>query len=78
MFENISEFYDESDMSEITVEDEVDCSEFVKNESKKNLISKNSIEFTCISENKSSKNLKEKSTSLSKSSNCSESGFRNH
>ena len=30
--ENTSEFDEESDMSEISLEDEVDCSEFVKSE----------------------------------------------
>ena len=44
--ENISDF-DESEMSEISVEDEVDCSSFVKNidEPKRNLIFEDSIEF---------------------------------
>ena len=40
-------------MSEIFVEDENDCSEFVKGEPKpkKNLISENSVEYARISEN---------------------------
>ncbi|XP_052626733.1 uncharacterized protein LOC111909749 [Lactuca sativa] len=60
---NVFEF-DESDMSEIFVEDEIDCSVFVQNteEPKKNLISENSIEFICIVENKGSKVLNEKAT----------------
>ncbi|XP_052627139.1 uncharacterized protein LOC128133664 [Lactuca sativa] len=38
----------DDDMSEISIEDEVECSEFFKSESKtnKNLISENSVEFT--------------------------------
>lgn len=60
--ENVSEFDDDSEMSEIFVEDEVDCSEFVKSEHEpmKTLISENSIEYVRIYEN-GSKTLKEKS-----------------
>ena len=52
--ENVSEF-DESEMSEIYVEDEIDCSGFVQNEfePKKKLIYKNSIEYIHVVENKS-------------------------
>ncbi|KAL7605619.1 hypothetical protein Lser_V15G17082 [Lactuca serriola] len=61
--ENVSEFDGGSDMSEISMENEVDCLEFVKSEPKpaKSLISKNSVEYFCISEN-GSKVLKEKAT----------------
>ncbi|XP_052621579.1 uncharacterized protein LOC128127195 [Lactuca sativa] len=53
----------ESDMSEIYVEDDVDCSEFVKNGPLpvKDLISENSVEFTRISQNQP-KTLKAKAT----------------
>ncbi|KAL7596937.1 hypothetical protein Lser_V15G31429 [Lactuca serriola] len=55
--ENISEF-DESKISEISVEDEVDCLEFVQNnpEPKKKLIYESSIEFVHVIENKGSSN----------------------
>ncbi|KAI3523775.1 hypothetical protein L1887_02171 [Cichorium endivia] len=61
--ENISEF-DESEMSEISVEDEIDCSVFTQDneEPKKKLILENSIEFVRIVENKGSHVLKEKAT----------------
>ncbi|XP_023742939.1 uncharacterized protein LOC111891079 [Lactuca sativa] len=61
--ENTFEFDDNSDMCEISVEDEVDCSEFVKSEPEptKVLISENSVEFARFSEVKS-KVLKEKAT----------------
>ena len=51
--ENVYEFDDDSDMSEISVEDEVDYSEFVKSELElaKNLISENSVEYVHISKN---------------------------
>ncbi|XP_052621094.1 uncharacterized protein LOC111908797 [Lactuca sativa] len=51
--DNKSKFDDDSDMSEISVEDEVDCSEFVKNEPcvAKVPISENSVEFARLSEN---------------------------
>ena len=53
--ENASELNEDDDMSEISVEDEVDCSEFVKSEPEnhKNLISENSVEFARLSQNKS-------------------------
>ncbi|XP_052619752.1 uncharacterized protein LOC128126067 [Lactuca sativa] len=61
--ESTSEFDEDSDMSKIYVEDEIDCSEFVKNEPErvKYLISGNSVEFVCISQNKR-KTLKAKAT----------------
>ncbi|KAI3515995.1 hypothetical protein L1887_14902 [Cichorium endivia] len=61
--ENISDF-DESEMSEISVEDEVDCSIFVneQTETKKNLISENSVAFARIVENKGSQVLNEQAT----------------
>ena len=45
--ENASELNEDDDMSEISVKDVVDCSEFVKSEPEnhKNLISENSVEF---------------------------------
>ncbi|KAI3723670.1 hypothetical protein L2E82_35425 [Cichorium intybus] len=60
---NVSEF-DESEMSEISVEDEIDCSVFTKEneEPKKRLISENSIEFVRIVENKGSNVLNEQAT----------------
>nr|KAJ0189254.1 hypothetical protein LSAT_V11C800435370 [Lactuca sativa] len=59
--ENTSEFDDESEMSEISVEDVVDCSEFMKskNENEKPLISENSVEFAQLAKDKEKK-LKEK------------------
>ena len=53
--ENASELNEDDDMSEIYVEDEVDCSEFVKSEpeNRKNLISENFVEFARLSQNKS-------------------------
>ncbi|XP_023745845.1 uncharacterized protein LOC111894012 [Lactuca sativa] len=59
--ENTSEFDKDSDISEISVEDEVDCLEFVKSETEptKGLISKNSVEFARMSQDKS-KVLKQK------------------
>ena len=59
--ENTSEFDEDDDMSEIYVEDEVECSEFVKTKPKptENLIFENSIEFARLSQNKS-KVMKEK------------------
>lgn len=61
--ENVSKF-DESNMSEISVEDEMDCSTFVQNEDvpKKELIFENSVEYVCIVENNGSDVLKPKST----------------
>ncbi|KAI3767848.1 hypothetical protein L2E82_18277 [Cichorium intybus] len=61
--ENISDF-DEIDMSEISVEDEIDYSEFVSNstETKKNLISENSVTFARIVECKGSHTLTEQAT----------------
>ena len=52
--ENTSEFDKDSDMSEISVEDEVDCSEFIKNEpvTAKVLISEDLVEFAWISKAK--------------------------
>ena len=60
--DNSSEFDAESEMSEISVEDVVDCSKFVKNEtqSEKPLISENSVEFARLSKEQKPK-LKEKS-----------------
>ena len=60
--ENVSEVDDDSEMSEIYVEDEVNCAEFVKSESKpkKNLISENSVEYIRVFKNKGSTILKEK------------------
>ncbi|KAI3740017.1 hypothetical protein L2E82_30433 [Cichorium intybus] len=59
----ISDF-DESEMSEISVEDEVDCSAFVNNssESKKNIVSENSVAFARIIENKGPQALNEQAT----------------
>nr|KAJ0193880.1 hypothetical protein LSAT_V11C800452020 [Lactuca sativa] len=59
--DNLSEFDAESEMSEILVEDVVDCSKFVKNETKndKPLISENSVEFARLSKKQKPK-LKEK------------------
>lgn len=57
--ENTSEFDEDSEMSEISVEDEVECSEFMKSENEKPLISKNSVEYAHLSRDKSKK-LKEK------------------
>ncbi|KAL7590353.1 hypothetical protein Lser_V15G35620 [Lactuca serriola] len=59
--DNSSEFDAESEMSEISVEDVVDCSKFVKNEtqSEKPLISENSVEFARLSKEQKPK-LKEK------------------
>ena len=59
--ENTSEFDEESEMSEISVEDVVDCSKFMKSETenKKPLISENSVEFARLSKDKQQK-LKEK------------------
>ena len=59
--ENTSEFDEDSDMSEISVEDEVDCSEFLQSEPKpeKDLISENYVEFDRMSKDKS-KVFKEK------------------
>ncbi|KAL7610003.1 hypothetical protein Lser_V15G12622 [Lactuca serriola] len=53
--ENASELNEDDDMSEISVEVEVDCFEFVKSEPEnhKNLISENSVEFARLSKNKS-------------------------
>ena len=53
--ENTSELNEDDDMSEISVEDLVDCSELAKNEPKshKNLISENSVEFARSSTDKS-------------------------
>ena len=50
--ENVSKYDDDSDMSEISVEDDVDCSEFSKSEPKpvKVLIPENSVVFARISE----------------------------
>ncbi|KAI3700157.1 hypothetical protein L2E82_44776 [Cichorium intybus] len=61
--ENISDF-DESKMSEISVEDEVDCSVFVnaQTETKRNLISENSVAFARIVENQGSQVLHEQAT----------------
>ncbi|KAI3515898.1 hypothetical protein L1887_14803 [Cichorium endivia] len=61
--ENISDF-DESEMSEISVEDEIDCSEFINNstDTKKNLISENSVAFARIVENKVPQALNEQAT----------------
>ncbi|KAI3510498.1 hypothetical protein L1887_17545 [Cichorium endivia] len=52
------------EMSKISVEDEVDCSAFVNNQSetKKNLISENSVAFARIVENKGSQALNEQTT----------------
>ena len=62
-YENISEF-DESEMSEISIEEEVDCLDFVQNniEAKKNWISENSIKYVFIVENKGSGVFNEKTT----------------
>lgn len=51
--ENVSKFH-ESGMSEISIEDEIDCFAFVQNEAKpkKNMICENSIDFIRIAENK--------------------------
>ena len=59
--ENTSEFDEESEMSEISVEDVVDCSEFMKSETEneKPLISENSVEFGRLAKHKEKK-LKEK------------------
>ncbi|XP_052627571.1 uncharacterized protein LOC128134144 [Lactuca sativa] len=59
--DNSSEFDAESEMSEISVEDVVDCSKFVKNETQsgKPLISENSVEFARLSKEQKLK-LKEK------------------
>ncbi|XP_052621843.1 uncharacterized protein LOC128127401 [Lactuca sativa] len=59
--DSTSKFDDESEMSEISVEDVIDCSEFLKSETKieKPLISENSVEYIHLSKNKSKK-LKEK------------------
>lgn len=53
--ETTSEFDEENEMSEISVEDEIDCSEFLKSESEttKSLASKNFVEFARISKDKS-------------------------
>ena len=53
--ENASELNEDDNMSEISVEDTVDCSEFVKSEPEnhKNLISENSVEFARLSQQKS-------------------------
>ncbi|KAI3510079.1 hypothetical protein L1887_25606 [Cichorium endivia] len=61
--ENIFEF-DESEMSEISVEDKIDCSAFVtkQTEPKKNIISENSVAFARIVENKGSQVLNEQAT----------------
>ena len=56
---NTSEFDEESEMSEISVENEVDCSEFLKSENEKPLIFENSVEYAGLSKDKSKK-LKEK------------------
>ena len=74
--ESTSEFDEDSDMSEISVHDEVDCSEFVKNEPQpaKALISENLVEFARISQNKP-KNFKRKSNSFSKGTNYAQSCF---
>lgn len=58
---NDSEF-DESVMSEISVEDEIDCYSFAEHvdEPKRNLIFEASIEFEQIVKNQGLKNLKEK------------------
>lgn len=52
--ENTFEFDEDSDMSEISVVDEVDCSKFIKNElfTAKVLISEDSVEFSQISKTK--------------------------
>nr|KAJ0203047.1 hypothetical protein LSAT_V11C500252350 [Lactuca sativa] len=59
--DNSSEFDAESEMSEISIEDEVDCSKFMKHETEneKPLISENSIEFARLSKEQKRK-LKEK------------------
>ena len=57
--ESTSEFDEESEMSEISVEDVVDCSEFLKSETEKPLISENSVEYARLSKDKSKK-LKQK------------------
>ncbi|KAL7609655.1 hypothetical protein Lser_V15G12997 [Lactuca serriola] len=59
--DNSSEFDAESEMSEILVEDEVDCSKFMKHETEneKPLISENSVEFARLSKEQKPK-LKEK------------------
>jgi len=56
--------HDESEMSEISVEDEIDCSVFTNEKEKKStkLISENSVEFVRILKNKDKKILKEKAT----------------
>ena len=58
--ENSSEFDEDTDMSEISVEDEVNCSEFLKSKNKpeKSLISENSVAFIRMSK-ENSKVLKE-------------------
>ena len=55
-------------MSDISVEDEIDCSNFVQNDDtpKKQLISENSVKCVRICENKGSKVLKEKATIFTK------------
>ncbi|XP_023760202.1 uncharacterized protein LOC111908619 [Lactuca sativa] len=71
--ENDSEF-DKSDMSEIYVEDEIDCLAFVQNEydPKKMLISENLIEYVRVVENKGSKKTQfSPKTNISKSVNTS-------
>nr|KAJ0219002.1 hypothetical protein LSAT_V11C300151690 [Lactuca sativa] len=59
--DNSSEFDAESEMSEISVEDEVDCSKFMKNETEdeKPIISENLVEFARLSKEQKQK-LKEK------------------
>ncbi|XP_052625810.1 uncharacterized protein LOC128132855 [Lactuca sativa] len=59
--DNSSEFDVESEMSEILVDDEVDCSKFMKHETEneKHLISENSVEFARLSKEQKPK-LKEK------------------
>ncbi|XP_052627093.1 uncharacterized protein LOC128133623 [Lactuca sativa] len=59
--ENMSEFDEENEMSEIYVDDVVDCSEFMKSETgnEKPLISENSVEFARLATHKEKK-LKEK------------------
>lgn len=71
--ETTSEFDVESEMSEISVEDEIDCSEFLKSESEtsKSLVPENYVEFARISKDKSNV-LKEKGCNLSKSANSAE------
>lgn len=65
--ENTSEFDEDSDMREISIADEIDCSKFVKSETEptKGLISENSVEFPRISLDKS-KVLKQKAMEYQK------------